>query len=228
MLKVLFVCTGNRCRSPFAAASFAALTEGLPVQVESAGTAELGPVPPTADAIVVAHSLGVDIGGHAARSLSKLDARAFDLVIGFERNHIATAVVQAGVPFERAFLLPELERLLRETSAPEGVEPAERVHSLLSQAHAVRGTEFVPGEEVVDPIGRPQATYQEVYSQIHDLNASVAMKLFGPGAREAREEASAVAPDLWGPSEASVHSLGGTEAGAAGSPESPVPEAAST
>lgn len=199
MLRVLFVCTGNRCRSPFAEASLAKLTEGLPVHVESAGTADLGPVPPTVDAIGVAESLGVDVTQHQARSLHLVDATDFDVVIGFERNHVATAVVEGGVAYERAFLLPEVVRLLEQQLPRDGADPVERARAALKEAHSFRGTGFVPGEEVTDPIGRPVERYEQVFNQISELNARVVAALFGvtdgrSDADEALQESS-----LWGP-----------------------------
>jgi protein-tyrosine phosphatase len=210
MFRVLFVCTGNRCRSPFAAASFARIAEGLPVEVESAGTADLGPVPPTVDAIRVADEHGVDVTRHAARSLDLVDASTFDAVIGFERNHIAAAVVEAGAPHERAFLLPELERLLREVdTGNEHADPIEQARAVLARAHGARG-QFVPGEEVDDPIGRPLRKYQEVFAEIDELNEAIVDALFaGVERTSAPDVAAATETDadaesiarVWGSSE---------------------------
>ena len=44
-LDVVFLCTGNRFRSPLAAALFAEATAGLPVHVRSAGTLNVGSPP---------------------------------------------------------------------------------------------------------------------------------------------------------------------------------------
>jgi protein-tyrosine-phosphatase len=44
VFRVAFVCTGNRFRSPLAAALFRSAAEGLPVEVASAGTLDLGGV----------------------------------------------------------------------------------------------------------------------------------------------------------------------------------------
>jgi protein-tyrosine-phosphatase len=56
--RVCFICTGNRCRSPFAETAFRHFTRGLPVEVFSAGTLEIedGLVPP--DLVEVARDLG--------------------------------------------------------------------------------------------------------------------------------------------------------------------------
>lgn len=182
------------------------------MQVESAGTAELGPVPPTADAIRVAREHDVDVAQHSARTLGNVDASAFDAIIGFERNHVAAAVVEAGASYERAFLLPELARLLSETDLPsDEPDPVERARAAIAKAHETRG-QFVPGEEVDDPIGRPLRKYQEVFSDIHEMNARIVGALFpvaeAPRVREYGVPGGATSPEapvvdrVWGSSEA--------------------------
>jgi protein-tyrosine phosphatase len=187
MLSILFVCTGNRCRSPFAAACLRSLTEGMPVEVESAGTAEIGAQPPTDKAMQVARSMGIDLSGHLSRSLARVDPAAFDAVVGFERNHVAAAVVEGGAPYERAFLLPELVRLLGSGLVAEGGDAVEHARAALRGAHRARGTEFVPGEEIEDPIGRPLGVYERVFGQIDGLTrAAVDALMPGEGPEEPR------------------------------------------
>jgi protein-tyrosine phosphatase len=181
MLRVLFVCTGNRCRSPFAAAALASFTEGMPVEIDSAGTAEIGAQAPTDKAMQVASAMGIDMTGHLSKSIARVDPGEFDAVIGFERGHVAMAVVDAGVPHDRAFLLPELVRLLGNGLVAEGGEPAEHARAALRGAHRARGNGFVPGEEIDDPIGQPVSVYERVYGQIHDLTRALAAGLFRTG-----------------------------------------------
>lgn len=172
MLRVLFVCTGNRCRSPFAAAALRQMTAGLPVEADSAGTAEIGAQPPTDKALQVARAMGIDLTGHLSKSLAHVDPTAFDAVVGFERNHIAAAVVDGGAPHDRAFLLPELVRLLRGGLVVVDRDEVGRARAALAAAHRARGTSFVPGEEIEDPIRQPLSVYERVYREIHELVAA--------------------------------------------------------
>ena len=119
-LHVVFICTGNRFRSPLAAAIFgdAAAKHGVPVTVESVGTLDTGSPPAFPETIEHAERFGLDISDHRARHALAVDLTGADVVIGFERTHVAFAIVDAGVPAEKAFTLPELVQLLELEDVP--------------------------------------------------------------------------------------------------------------
>jgi protein-tyrosine phosphatase len=92
-MAVLFVCTGNICRSPTAEGVFRALLlkHGLQdrVRTDSAGTQDhhVGQPP---DRRASAHALarGVDISGLRARQVTPRDFEEFDLVLAMDRGHL--------------------------------------------------------------------------------------------------------------------------------------------
>lgn len=92
MVKVLFVCTGNICRSPIAhgllrvRAAEAGL--GDRVGVSSAGTHgyHVGD-PPDPRAIATAARHGVDIGDLRARKVAVTDFQDHDLICALEESH---------------------------------------------------------------------------------------------------------------------------------------------
>jgi low molecular weight protein-tyrosine phosphatase len=182
--KILFLCTGNRCRSPVAQGFLARASRGLPVEVSSAGLLDLGPAPALPEVVKAAGELGLAVTDHRARSLDKLSLDGFDLVIGLERSHVAVAVVERGVPFERAFTLGELVRLLGEVGPPSS-EPdlVARARAAVARAHEARKTaRFVPGEDVSDPFGGPQEGYVKMVRDLDRLCSSLAAGLFGEAA----------------------------------------------
>jgi len=83
-MKILFVCTGNTCRSPMAA-SF------LPDTIaESAGTHALPGDEATAEAIQAAkHAGGRSLENHRARRLDSVDLESFDwiLTMNIQQKH---------------------------------------------------------------------------------------------------------------------------------------------
>ena len=90
MIKVLFICHGNICRSPMAEFVMKDLVKkaGLSPQfyIDSAATSreEIGnPVYPPARRKLAEH--GVPCGGHTARQLTGGDYAAYDLLIGMDQ-----------------------------------------------------------------------------------------------------------------------------------------------
>ncbi len=89
---VLFVCTGNICRSPLAAALLArALNErGLEdVTVTSAGTGAWDGAPASEGAYLVGLERGLDLSGHRARLLTRELVEQADLILTMARHHRA-------------------------------------------------------------------------------------------------------------------------------------------
>jgi protein-tyrosine phosphatase len=92
-MKVLFVCTGNICRSPTAAGVFAHFVRqaGLEdrVKVESAGTHDyhVGS-PPDRRSQQHAAKRGYDLSALRARQVRRRDFEEFDLVVAMDRGHL--------------------------------------------------------------------------------------------------------------------------------------------
>ncbi|MCR6631006.1 MAG: low molecular weight phosphotyrosine protein phosphatase [Magnetospirillum sp.] len=92
MIKVLFVCTGNICRSPTAEGVFRALvaTEGLDgrIATDSAGTHgyHVGE-PPDRRSAAAARKRGVELSDLRARKVRPGDFDEFDLVLAMDRGH---------------------------------------------------------------------------------------------------------------------------------------------
>jgi protein-tyrosine phosphatase len=88
--RVLFVCTGNTCRSPLAAAALAEELglERERVEVTSAGTAAWEGQPATSASIEVAGRDGIDLKAHRSRRATPAMVRAVDLILVMEREHL--------------------------------------------------------------------------------------------------------------------------------------------
>jgi protein-tyrosine-phosphatase len=78
--RVLFVCVGNICRSPMAAALARKLL-GTQATVESAGTAAEDGSAATPDAIEAMRERGLDIASHRSRPIRSVTLTDFDMVV---------------------------------------------------------------------------------------------------------------------------------------------------
>ena len=106
--RVLFVCTGNTCRSPLAAGALLhELGPDAPsVGVASAGTATREGDPASERAVAIARRDGIELGGHRSRRATPELVRGADLVLVMEGPHLA-AVRALGADPQRTHLLSE-------------------------------------------------------------------------------------------------------------------------
>jgi protein-tyrosine phosphatase len=178
--RVAFVCTGNRFRSPLAERVLRQRVDDLPVEIESLGTLQLGPLEALPEAIREADRMGIDLTDHRARSLAGADLSDTDLVLGFERAHVVTAVVDAKASRDHTFTLPELVALLDRVDAPQDLTPADRARSLVRRAAAHRPPDpqlrSVP--ELSDPLGRRRDEQRGIALEVEELVGRLADVLF--------------------------------------------------
>ncbi|MEO5617421.1 MAG: low molecular weight protein arginine phosphatase [Candidatus Eisenbacteria bacterium] len=108
LFRVLFVCTGNTCRSPLAAAALldALGEEAARVAVESAGTGAWERQPATELSAEVAARDGISIANHRSRRLTAAMVRDASWVIVMERSHLP-AVRALGADESRTFVISE-------------------------------------------------------------------------------------------------------------------------
>ncbi len=184
MLDVLFVCTGNICRSPLAEALLrdrsGRLLDGA-VRVRSAGTWARSGHPAMPETISAAARLGLDIEEHAASPLTAASIERADLILGLTAEHRDEAARIVPEARARAFTLKELVALLK------GVEPArgrsrEAVLDRIAQADALRSDldrGIVADLDVIDPLGLGAEFHLEVAREIEAAVDALVRDLFG-------------------------------------------------
>ena len=108
-MKILFVCSGNTCRSPLAAAIMnARLAKAAPpttVSAESAGTSAWDGAPASEGSYLIALERGLDLSAHRARMLTSDIVQRADLVLAMSPAHADRATSLGGA--RKTFTLTE-------------------------------------------------------------------------------------------------------------------------
>jgi len=185
VFRVSFICLGNRCRSPYAAALFERMTAGLPVEVTSAGLLDAAGFSAPDEILTVSRAAQLDLAEHRSKPLSALRLAEADLVLGFELAHVAGAVIDGGAPRDRTFTLGELARLMEDVPARGDRPPTERARAVVADAAGLRRGSglFYPEEDVADPFQGPMDGYEAMATKITALTTTVVDGLFGASVR---------------------------------------------
>jgi protein-tyrosine-phosphatase len=175
---VLFVCTGNICRSPIAERMAAAYLgaalgpEALAVRLGSAGTRAVVGADVHPESAAVLTAFGGDPYGFTARQLTDELARNADLTLGLTREHRRAVLKRAPRGLSRTFTLLEAADLASRVPFEADVEGgtfADRCRSLVKQMAVGRAHRAGDGrDDIPDPVGQPPAVHQEVGQAIAD------------------------------------------------------------
>lgn len=109
MVRILFVCTGNLCRSPMAEYLTRELARrrGIEVEVKSAGVWAVQGEPATEETIAVLQELGIDAKPHRSQPLDWDLLEWADLVLTMEEWQKRQIVAKAPEVKDKVFTLPE-------------------------------------------------------------------------------------------------------------------------
>lgn len=183
---VLFVCTGDRCRSPAAAMLTRRLLtdrfgpdEATAFEITTAGTEAVAGTP--VDPLIRAelHRLGVgDVGVRPhATALSADRIQAADLVLTAERAHRSAVVQMAASALGKTFCLREFARLVSQVDCPDlPDEPVALARAAVAAARANRGLAppVAPAEdEIPDPFGRSKGAQRSAVALISSAVARI-------------------------------------------------------
>ena len=118
-MNILFVCTGNTCRSAMAAALFnkIAIEKNLDVRIESAGIFAHDGEPASNEAIIAMKKYDIDLLGHHAQSINTELVEKSDLILTMTAAHKMVLEPAAG---GKVFTLCEYAGLDEDIEDPYG------------------------------------------------------------------------------------------------------------
>ena len=162
---VLFVCTGNICRSPTAEALARrelARYPGVPLEVSSAGSHALEGNPAASRSMLAASTRGASLERHFARELTRRRVRSAGLILCMAAEHRPFVLSYDRSAADRTFLLATFARVAGQWDWLAG-SPAELV--ALAAEHARE----LDGDDVDDPLGHPAEAYAACAERLDGL-----------------------------------------------------------
>ncbi len=158
---MLFVCTGNVCRSPVAEKLFGHRAAGSYIASASAGIAGLAGYGIDEPSALALRELNGDPSGHVARRVTPSLVAAADLILTADGDHRSSIVQTAPKTFRRTFTLREFGRLGAGLPQRTGAATPQALRARVADVAEQRGLVDVP-EPGEDDIGDPFGAGLEV------------------------------------------------------------------
>jgi protein-tyrosine-phosphatase len=162
---VLFVCTGNLCRSPTAEAFARRELErhaGAPLRFISAGTHAVEGNPAASRSMAAAAARGAALERHHARELTRRRVRAAHLILCMAAEHRPYVLALDRSAARRTFLIASFARAVSQWSWLAS-SPAELV------TMAAEHLRELPGDDIADPLGHPAEAYAACAERLDGL-----------------------------------------------------------
>ncbi len=167
-MHILFVCSGNICRSPMGELLMKRYLQSTNIFVSSAGTIGLPSHPIAAHSAEMLNLVNIDSSAFRSRRLTKQIAESADLILCYEKKHCAAVSQLAPAKMRQTFLLPDFANLCQYCSQAGMLDRyytvESRIRAVIASAFTVRPMVSV-AEDIPDPVGKDrQAFYQAACS----------------------------------------------------------------
>lgn len=166
-MHIMFVCTGNVCRSPMGELLLSRYLKASTITVSSAGTRGMicREIDPLAGRLMTA--VGLDPSGFRSRRLTRHLCESADLILCFEEAQRTTIVTLAPTVVPRTFMLTDFANMSEycaRRSMVQGSTLQERLTSVISAAPMIRPLMPLPAD-IADPHGKELPQFREAADQ---------------------------------------------------------------
>ena len=182
--RILVVCTGNICRSPYIERVLAHELAGTGISVSSAGTGALVGAPIDPESATRLRAAGADADNYAARQVTRDIVAASDLIIAATREHLSQVVPLHPRALRYGFALHDLGDLLAavtpaEIAAAPGDNHVAKVAAAAIAKRGVIAPRLPRDSGIVDPYRQPGAVFDQMVAEIATSLPAVVRALRG-------------------------------------------------
>ncbi|RSX55523.1 protein-tyrosine-phosphatase [Bifidobacterium dolichotidis] len=175
-MKVLFVCTGNICRSPMGELLFPHFFSDPNLIVDSAGTNGLDahPIDPSSAQLLTTD--GIDSSSFRSKRLTPQLARSADLIFCFSAHQRSEIIQRNPTVARRTVVLTDFANMCNYCATHNlitGDSLEERFDSVLANASLIRP--MLPhAQDIADPYQREFEAFKTAHAQINEALATIA------------------------------------------------------
>lgn len=171
-MHIMFVCTGNICRSPIGELLLTKYLTGTTVRVSSAGTRGLPMHQIDPSSARLMDSVGIESSGFRSRRLTRQMADDADLILCFEKSQRKDIVALAPAAVRYTFLLSDFANMCEycaRNGMIKGLTIQERLQSVIRSSSMIRPMLPAP-HDIDDPHGR---TFDKFRTAANQTNGAI-------------------------------------------------------
>lgn len=166
-MHIMFVCTGNICRSPMGELLLSRYLADTTVRVSSAGTRGLPMHQIDPSSARLMDSVGINSSGFRSRRLTRQMADEADLILCFEASQRKEIVTLAPTAVRYTFLVNDFANMCEycaKNGLIKGLTIQERLQSVIDAAAMIRPMLPTP-QDIEDPHGKEFAKFRAAADQ---------------------------------------------------------------